>query len=280
MRIGIDISLKSQGGGPRTYTDEIILTSGTTWDVPTDWNDAHNSIECWGAGAAGTALSSLNTSGGGGGAWSGSLDVALTPDDTLDIQVGTSADDTYLDGANLAASTVGAEGGSEPLPEVSTTIDDVGQGGLAANGIGDTKFSGGNGGWGGSNRGAGGGGAAGPDGDGGYGGGAGSPAFPAGGGGANGGAVGGDGVSENGAGGAGNNGGGDGGVGSSVTASSLGADGDSEARSGGGGGGTRNNSVPGGTGGGVGGGGGGNGATSDNSVPGAGLIRIRYTPAA
>ncbi len=257
---------------------EILLTSGATWDVPSDWNDADNSIETWGAGAAGLSISLLNSGGGGAGAYSGSTNVDLTPDDTLDIAVGATGD-TLFDGTTLGNSTVSAEGGTEPIPNDNTPTG-VGFGGDAANGIGDTKFSGGDGGRGGLNRGGGGGGCAGPDGDGGEGGGEGIQAFPTGGGGGNGGADGGDGTSNpNSAGGAGNNGGGDGGDGTSITVNSAGDDGDDEVRSGGGGGGTRNNGVVGGPGGSVGAGGGGSGDTASKSVPGAGLIRIRYTPA-
>ena len=40
---------------------QILLTSGSTWTVPSDWNNSSNSITAIGAGAAGTA-------GGNGGA--------------------------------------------------------------------------------------------------------------------------------------------------------------------------------------------------------------------
>lgn len=267
----------ASSGGVVAGPVEILLTGGTTWDVPGDWNDADNSIETWGAGAAGLSVSLLNSGGGGAGAYSKSTNVDLTPAATLDISVGATGD-TLFDGTTLGNSTVSAEGGAEPIPN-DNTVNGIGFGGLSVNGVGVTKFSGGNGGRGGLNRGGGGGGAAGPDGNGGVGGGEGIQAFPAGGAGANGGTDGGDGTSNpNTAGGIGNNGGGDGGQGTSLTVNSVGADGDDEARSGGGGGGTRNNGVVGGSGGSVGAGGGGSGDTAGKSVPGAGLIRIRYTP--
>ena len=47
----------------------IILTSGTTWTVPADWNNSANSVECIGAGGNGGTPSAVgtNATGGGGG---------------------------------------------------------------------------------------------------------------------------------------------------------------------------------------------------------------------
>ncbi|MFH7422636.1 hypothetical protein RA276_28930, partial [Pseudomonas syringae pv. tagetis] len=78
----------------------------------------------------------------------------------------TNGGDTWFNGASLAASSVGAKGGT-----TSTSRLSVGQGGQASAGVGKIKHSGGNGGTG--NRksgenvgGGGGGGAAGPNDDG------------------------------------------------------------------------------------------------------------------
>src|SRR5262245_6645495 len=72
--------------GPRT----IFLTSGTTWIVPSDWNNADNIIECigggGGAGSGGPGLWSSN--GGGGGAYATISNITLTPLASIAITVG------------------------------------------------------------------------------------------------------------------------------------------------------------------------------------------------
>jgi hypothetical protein len=45
----------------------VTLTGNGTWDLPTDWNDANNIIEVYGAGGAGATSGSTSFSGGGGG---------------------------------------------------------------------------------------------------------------------------------------------------------------------------------------------------------------------
>ena len=59
----------------------IVLTSGTSWTVPADWNNASNSIECIGGGANGVAgaANGAGGAGGGGGAYSAISNLSLTP---------------------------------------------------------------------------------------------------------------------------------------------------------------------------------------------------------
>jgi hypothetical protein len=45
----------------------VTLTGNETWDLPTDWNDADNIIEVYGAGGNGATSGSTSFSGGGGG---------------------------------------------------------------------------------------------------------------------------------------------------------------------------------------------------------------------
>jgi hypothetical protein len=100
----------------------ILLTSGTTWTVPSDWDSANNSIQCLGGGGGGG-----NKSGGGGGgsAYAKITNLTLTPGATVLIAIGaagagssvadvsgTDGGDTYFNGASLAASSVGAKGGA------------------------------------------------------------------------------------------------------------------------------------------------------------------------
>lgn len=230
---------------------QIVLTTGSTWDVPPAWDNADNTIEAIGAGGNGvTSTASTNSGGGGGGGeYRRAANVTLVPNTTLDINVpsggsGSSADGAWVkngsgvivleakNGGNATAATGGAGG--------------TGGTGSAAN------YNGGAGGDGGtSNRasGGGGGGSAGPSGLGrnGGNGGAAQNIGGGGGGGSNGGA------STAGADYSGNSGG-DGGNGTS----GIGA----------GTGGTRNNNNAGiGTSGG--GGGGGGQGTGSSDVPGA-----------
>jgi hypothetical protein len=69
---------------------QIFLTSGTTWSVPSDWNNASNTIEALGPGADGTSAGG-GANGGGGGGYSKSSNVTLTAGGTVDINVGTNS---------------------------------------------------------------------------------------------------------------------------------------------------------------------------------------------
>lgn len=162
-------------------TQVIFLTSGTSWTVPSDWSDDDNSIEVIGGG--GSSRSSFGfggVSGGGGGGYSKSNNVSLTPEATVTYAVGAGGvgDDTTPGGdtwfcnstTNCASITgtsvvVGAKGGKSHDGSASPPI----LGGQAGEGVGDVKYSGGNGGTptgGGFNHHTGGGGAGGPGGDG------------------------------------------------------------------------------------------------------------------
>lgn len=150
----------------------IILASGTTWVVPTDWNSANNSISCIGAGGGGTNGSN-SADGGGGGAFAQSTNVSLTPGATVDIVIGqggtgagssgTAGGDTVFGGTALTSCLVGAQGGQGGSGSGS------GPGGSAAASVGHLVYDGGTGG-GGPYGPSGGGGAGGPNGPGGAGG--------------------------------------------------------------------------------------------------------------
>jgi len=162
-------------GGPPTT---IFITSGTTWVVPSDWNNSDNTIEVIGGGGGGSAESNPIQNAGagaGGGAYSKITNTTLTAGGTIGISVGsgggggtgtqsgTGGGDTYLcnSTSNCAsisgtAVLVGAKGGAGGAGTSG------GSGGAAASGVGTTKFSGGNGGNGGGDGfGGGGGGGAG-----------------------------------------------------------------------------------------------------------------------
>lgn len=124
----------------------IFLTNGSTWTVPSDWDNNNNTIECLGAGANGTRGASP---GGGGGGYAKITNLALVNNTTIPYNIGISSDntDTWFNGTSMDNCSVGAAGASGS------------SGGLDAWSVGDVTYSGGN-------AGACGGGAAGPQGNG------------------------------------------------------------------------------------------------------------------
>lgn len=163
---------------PVNATKTVYLTSGTTWNVPSDWNDANNSVEVIGGGGNGRQTTG-SAAGGGGGGYSKVSNANLPEGSPVTYAVGGVAGDTWFCNTNTncasiggTAVIVGAKGG------VSATTGTGASGGLAASGVGTIKYSGGSGGSaiGGTNdQGGGGGGAAGPFGDGASGGNANGP---------------------------------------------------------------------------------------------------------
>lgn len=128
--------------------DKIVFRdSGSSWTVPDDWNNASNTVEVIGAGGPKTASYAP-----GGGAYSKKSNLSLTSGDSISYQIGIVTDgfanDPSVDTWFLSSTTVRAAG--------STGNN---SGGQASNGVGDVKYSGGDGE-------SGGGGAAGPHGDG------------------------------------------------------------------------------------------------------------------
>jgi hypothetical protein len=251
----------------------VILTSGTSWTVPSTVSSLA-SVECWGAGGGAAGSFGVSYGGGGGGAYAKKIALAVTPGASITYSIGsggtspinaagTNGGDTWF----LNSSTVLAKGGKGSLQDGTNYLG--GAGGASGASIGNVVYSGGNGG-------------AVPDLSGG-GGGASATATGAG-------ANGADCLSS--AGGAGGSapGGGAGGAGGvqSTTSPTVGADGVSNPKGGGGGGGgggAPSGSVvgaSGGRGGTPGGGAGSQGGTYSGSSPGsksgaAGQIIITYT---
>ena len=138
-------------GPPET----LYLTSGSTWTVPSDWNNAANKIEVIGGGGAGYAGGG---GGGGGGAYSSISNLTLTPGSTVSYNVGLgginfySGGDTWFNGSSLSNASVSAQGGGGGWSEAGASLA-----GQASNSIGTTRYSGGDGGNGGTGGGGGGG---------------------------------------------------------------------------------------------------------------------------
>jgi hypothetical protein len=156
--------------------------AGTTWTVPSDWNNANNTIELIGGGGGGSAGDGTGNSGagGGGGAYVKNANVALTPSAVLSIAIGAAGEGGKTAGAsggaggdttfNFVSGTMIAKGGAGGVTGAAPT---GGAGGSEAGSAGTTRFSGGTGGSadGAASSGAGGGGGAGgPNGAGGNGG--------------------------------------------------------------------------------------------------------------
>ncbi len=133
----------------------LTTTGAGTYTVPGDWNNLNNKVETVG-GAGGGARGQNGVTfgaGGGGGAYSAVTNLVLTPGASATTNVGaagpggatassggSTGGDTWFNGANLAASSVGSKGGAGGGIGVPAT---GGIGGAAASGIGATKFSGG-----------------------------------------------------------------------------------------------------------------------------------------
>ncbi|HUO50311.1 MAG TPA: fibronectin type III domain-containing protein [Candidatus Paceibacterota bacterium] len=260
-----------------------VITSGSSFTVPSDWSNSNNTIEVIGGGGGGktSAYATGGGPGGGGGAYAKVSNVSLSGTITYRIGAGGASDggvggDTYFNGTGTtcAAQTVCAKGGGG-----GAWYGTGGAGGSAASSIGSVKYSGGDGGgYNSTGSGAGGGGAAGPNG-------AGVAGVYAGPGSYNGTS---GGAGDAGAGGAGGAGGSGGSAGVYGTGGTNGTEWGTAGAGGGGGGGggtsNTNGTGGGGSGGLYGGGGGGSGYSNAGgpAQPGAagaqGVIVVTYTP--
>ncbi len=166
---------------------QIILTSGATWTVPPAWDNTNNTIEAIGAG--GNGAPGLNNTyagaGGGGGEYRQAVNVSLTPNSTVDINIpsggaGSATDGAWLknsggtiqieakNGGNASGATAGTggtggtgsalnfDGGAGGSGGSGNNNDSAGGGGGSAgpngtgkaggNGVGATSYGGGGGG--------------------------------------------------------------------------------------------------------------------------------------
>jgi hypothetical protein len=91
------------------------LTTGTTWTVPSDWNNSNNTIYMIGGGASGAtgAVSGNNRAaggGGGGGGYTAVTNFSTTPSTVINYQVGVAGTTTITAGSttwNTGAYTAG-----------------------------------------------------------------------------------------------------------------------------------------------------------------------------
>jgi hypothetical protein len=84
---------------------QIVLTTGTTWSVPADWNNSSNTIEVIGGGAGGGGGTTNTRGGGGGGAgeYRRAENQSLTPGAVITYAIG---------GAGAAGTAGGGNGGA------------------------------------------------------------------------------------------------------------------------------------------------------------------------
>src|SRR5262249_52711360 len=145
-----------------------------TWNVPSDWNSANNTIECIGSGGSGFQGSASVAPGGGGGAYAAISNLTLTPGGTATYSIGASATsavvttsvaqarETYFNGTASSSASLTCDWGR--MGGIGTDLT-TRWGGTTTQSIGTTKFSGGDGGQVSSGgTGSGGGGSAGPSG--------------------------------------------------------------------------------------------------------------------
>lgn len=112
---------------------EVLITSGTSWQVPSDCVSA--TVECIGGGQGGN-----DVNGGNGGDYAKAANIALTPGDTVAVQIGAG-------GAVVASGTQNAGGdtkfGSQVLAKGGGSAS-VDVGGVSfAGGAGDSSGAGG-----------------------------------------------------------------------------------------------------------------------------------------
>lgn len=123
----------------RLVTDTYTTAGSNTWTCPAGVTSAQG--EVWGAGGSPPSTNGTVFGGGGGGAYSLKSGIAVTPSTGYTAFVGNyvtgnAGQDSYF----IDASTCMAKGGGAPSGTGGSG------GGVAANGVGDTKYSGGSGG--------------------------------------------------------------------------------------------------------------------------------------
>jgi hypothetical protein len=139
--------------------------SNQTYNVPSDWNSANNSIECLGAGGSGGALRHANTgiryySGGGGGGYGKYSNLSLTASGTATYQIGAggaavsgtgangngsngnAGGDTWFNGTTYSGASVGGVGGGAGAFSLTAGVN----GGAGGGGKGTSNNTGGRGG--------------------------------------------------------------------------------------------------------------------------------------
>ncbi len=106
--------LPTTPGAALAQNTVIFLTSGTSWTVPSNWNNANNTVEVIGSGGA--HKSSSATAGAGGGSYSKANNLALTPGSSVPYNIGISGlaspgESTWFGSTTRSSAPVAATGG-------------------------------------------------------------------------------------------------------------------------------------------------------------------------
>ncbi|MNL03747.1 hypothetical protein D3C87_1242950 [compost metagenome] len=128
----------------------VVLTSGTSWTVPSGVSSLI-SVECWGGGGGTASHFGTSYGGGGGGAYAKKLSVPVTSGASISYSigsggtslanvVGTNGGDTWF----VNSTTVLAKGGQGSIKDNTNYLG--GAGGSSAASIGNVVYAGGNGG--------------------------------------------------------------------------------------------------------------------------------------
>ena len=151
----------------------VLLTTGTTWTVPLDWNSSNNTVHMIGAGggggsSAGSGNNRAAGGGGGGGGYTAVSNFPAMPGSSVPYTIGTSAQNT--NGGSTTFNTTNIAGGGQRGNATTAPLSTGGAGGTGTR-AGGTGGAGGFGSAASTGYGAGGGGGAGgPQGAGGTGG--------------------------------------------------------------------------------------------------------------
>jgi hypothetical protein len=107
----------------------VTLTSGASWTVPTGFNPANNTVECYGGGGGGgygdNSGNYVGGGGGGGGGYAKYTNLNLTPGASIAIGIGFGGPGAPVGSAR------GSTGGSTWVVNTSTVRADPGQGGYS-----------------------------------------------------------------------------------------------------------------------------------------------------
>lgn len=87
----------------------LLITSGTTWTTPSDWNASNNTIICIGGGGGGSGARLDGGGGGGAVAFTSNINLAISTVYTVSIGSGGSG------GASGSAGTNGGIRGFAPM---------------------------------------------------------------------------------------------------------------------------------------------------------------------
>ena len=136
-------------GSPSGVSKVVILTSGSSWTVPDDWNNANNSVECIGGGAGGNGSPGdfHNQYGGGGGAYAKVSNFTFTVGSSVSYQIGAGGAARVADSGSGDHCCSGLPGGNSWFSSAATLLAAGAPsitGGSVASSIGNVRYAGGN----------------------------------------------------------------------------------------------------------------------------------------